>query len=167
MISIIAVFGKGNIIKKKKYIHWKIKENIKWFEKNTINKIIIMDKKIWKYVKKPFKKRINIIIDNKNKKSNYFLNKNKKLIFTNSIIKALNIAKKNNKEIIIIGGKKIYLKTYKWSTKIYLTYINKEIYKNKFFPKHSFKEWKIIYRKKKNIKNNNINYIIFNIYTKI
>ncbi len=167
MISIIAAFTKNRVIKKKKYIYWKIKENIKWFKKNTINKIIIMGDSTWKSIKKPFKKRINIIVNNKKNTYNLNTKKNKKIIFTNSIISALNIAKKNNKEIMIIGGEKIYLQTIKWSKKMYLTYINKKIYGNKFFPKFNKKEWKIIYRKKKYIKNNNINYIIFNIYIKI
>ncbi len=164
MISIIAAFTKNRVIKKKKYIYWKIKENAKWFKKNTINKIIIMEEKTWKSIKKPFKKRINIIIKNK-----YYLGKtkNKNIIFTNSIIKALNIAKKINKEIIIIGGEKIYFQTIKWSNKMYLTYINKKTYGNEFFPKYNKKNWKIIYRKKQYIKKNNINYIIFNIYIKI
>ncbi len=165
MISIMSIINSNNIIKKK--IYFKIKENIKWLKKKTNNKIIIIEKKIWILIKKKIQKRINIIIDKNIKKNNNLNFKKKKTIFTNSIIQALNIAKKKKKKIIIIGEKKIYLRTIKWAKKLYLIYINIKKYKNNFFLKYNNKKWKVIYRKKKKIKNININYIIFNILIKI
>ncbi len=167
MISIIAALSNNNVIGKKNSLCWKIKEDIKWFKKKTINKTIIMGNKTWKSIKKPLKKRINIIISSKIKKKYILYKKNTQIIFVKSIIQALYTAKKTNKEIMIIGGEKIYSQLIKWSNKMYLTYINKNILGDKFFPKYNNKEWRIIYRKKKYIKNKKINYIIFNILIKI
>ncbi len=167
MISIIAALSNNNVIGKKNSLCWKIKEDIKWFKKNTINKTIIMGNKTWKSIKKPLKKRINIIITRKIKKKYILYKKNTQIIFVKSIIQALYIAKKTKKEIMVIGGEKIYSQLIKWSNKMYLTYINKNILGDKFFPKYNKKEWKIIYRKKKYIKNKKINHIIFNIFIKI
>ncbi len=167
MISIIAALSNNNVIGKKNSLCWKIKEDIKWFKKNTINKTIIMGNKTWKSIKKPLKKRINIIITRKINKKYILYKKNTQIIFVKSIIQALYIAKKTKKEIMVIGGEKIYSQLIKWSNKMYLTYINKNILGDKFFPKYNKKEWKIIYRKKKYIKNKKINHIIFNIFIKI
>ncbi len=169
MISIIAALSKNNVIGENNSLCWKIKEDIKWFKKKTIHKTVIMGRKTWKSIKKPLKKRINIIVSKnvEEKKKYIFKKKNTKVIFAKSIIQALYIAKKIKKEIMIIGGEKIYNQSIKWSKKMYLTYINKNILGNKFFPLYNKKKWKIIYRKKKYIKNKKIKYIIFNILTKI
>ncbi len=165
MINIIILLTSNNNIKKK-YIYWKIIKNIKLFKKIIKYNNIIINKKEWKFIKKPFKNKINIIIKHKIKDKKKYIHKKNKIIFLNSIIKALNIIKKNNqKKYIIIEN--ISSKIIKWAKKIYLIYINKKIYKNKFYFKYNQKKWKTIYRKIIHINKCGIKYIVFSTFKKI
>ncbi len=161
MISIISIISNNNIIGKDNFLPFNLPIDLKWFKLHTINKPIIMGRKTWQSIKKkPLVKRYNIIIT---RKYNYY-KYNKQIIFTNSIKKAIKIAKKKSLEIMIIGGESLYKQTIKLANRMYLTLYNKNIYGNKYFPKFNKKKWKIIFRKKIFLKKKE--FIIFKILDK-
>lgn len=140
-ISIIAAISFNNVIGKNNSIPWFLPADQNWFKFCTIKKPIIMGNYTWKSIKNiPLKNRINIVITRKKKISN------KKVIFFNSIQKAI-LYCQNAKEIMIIGGENLYRQTINIAERLYLTYINTKIYKgDRFFPKYKKKEWKTVFK---------------------
>ncbi|WP_343183184.1 dihydrofolate reductase [Buchnera aphidicola (Neophyllaphis podocarpi)] len=143
MLSIIAAIDKKLTLGIKNKLPWNIPGDLKWFKKHTIYKNIIMGYNTWKSInEKPLEKRFNIVISNKK-----YENK-KNIFFTNSIHKAIKKAQNNKfytkeKEIMIIGGGKIYKKTIKYVTKMYLTHIKTIILEgDTYFPYYNKKKWK-------------------------
>ncbi|WP_343189540.1 dihydrofolate reductase [Buchnera aphidicola] len=151
-ISMIAAITNNKVIGIKNNIPWKLKKDMIWFKKKTINKYIIIGRKTSESIKKKLKKRKKIIISKKKKKKIKF-----KKLFNN--------LKKKKKKIIIIGGRKIYKKTFKYIKILYLTKININLPGDIFFPNINLKNWKLVYSKYyKPCKINFYSYS-FNIYT--
>lgn len=141
-ISLIVSMSLNNTIGIKNTLPWNIPDDMKWFKKNTIYKPIIMGRKTFQSINKKFlPNRLNIVISNKNNKSH-----NKNIIFVNSKKKALFITKKY-KEIMIIGGEKIYNLFMSKANRLYITQINDIIHGDTFFPNYKEKNWKIIFKK--------------------
>lgn len=165
-ISIIACITKNNVIGKGNIIPWHMPSDLLWFKLITTNKPVIMGRITWESINcSPLKNRTNIVITrNKFKHS-----KKKKFLWASSIKEAIELAG-NVKEVMIIGGSKIYQSAFIHVNKMYLTYINKIVEyspHNKFFPKYNESEWKKIYYKyNKSDEKNKYNYI-FKIFKKI
>ncbi|CAL1329284.1 type 3 dihydrofolate reductase [Candidatus Providencia siddallii] len=158
-ISLITAMSINKVIGIKKKIPWNLTNELAWFKKNTLNKPIIMGRVTYESIGHPLIKRINIVISNKK-----HINK-KNIFWASSIRKALEIANKakNHKEIMIIGGSKIYQQFLPLANKLYLTQINIKIPGDTFFPSYNINNWDLIYNKyHKADKNNTYSY-----YTKI
>lgn len=151
-ISLIAAISKNRVIGKKNKIPWKLINDLKWFKYHTLHKTVIMGNTTYKSIKKPLKNRLNIVLS-KNKN-----NKNKKIIYAKSVKEAIKFSKKK-KEIMIIGGEKIYNLFFEKANKIYLTHVETEIRGDTFFPYYKKKKWKTIFIKyHKSDKKNEYNY---------
>ncbi|QCI17550.1 type 3 dihydrofolate reductase [Buchnera aphidicola (Acyrthosiphon lactucae)] len=151
-ISLIAAISNNLVIGNKNKIPWHVPEDLKWFKKRTINKNIIMGRLTWESIKKPLPMRTNIVIS-----SNEI--KEEGVIWVNSISNAI-ISAQYNKEIMVIGGAKIYKKMLFYANKLYLTHIDTDIIGDSYFPQYKlYSSWKVLFQKK-NIKNklNQYNY---------
>lgn len=140
-ISLIAAVAKNNVIGKDGKIPWHIKEDLRRFKKITQGHHILMGRKTFESIGKPLPGRINLILtSDKNYKA--------KGVFTFNLIKnAYYFARKNKeKELMVIGGSKLYNHFIKRADKIYLTRILKNYNGDTFFPKINYKEWKITFR---------------------
>lgn len=151
-ISLIAAISNNLVIGDNNKIPWYIPEDLKWFKKNTIHKNVIMGRLTWESIGKPLPMRTNIVISRNEIKK-------KGIIWVNSISNAI-IASKYDKEIMVIGGGKIYEKMLFYANKLYLTHIDINIVGDTYFPRYQlFKSWKRLF--KKNIiksKTNSYNY---------
>lgn len=152
-ISLIAAKTSNNVIGLNNKIPWNLNNDIKWFKKNTIKKTIIMGNNTYNSInQQPLPDRNNIVLTKKKKKS-------KNVIYVNSIQEALRIIPKQSKEIMVIGGEKIYNLFFPIANKLYLTNIEINIFGDKFFPTYSKQKWKTIFKEKhKKNKNNKFNY---------
>lgn len=141
MISAIVAVAKNNVIGNKGQIPWKIKGEQKRFKDLTIGKSIIMGRKSFEEIGRPLPGRKTIVIS----RSSNFTYEN---CFTvRSFKEALEILK-NEEEIFIAGGGKVYEEAFPYCSRIYLTVIDKEIEGDVFFPEVNEKEFKKIYEKK-------------------
>lgn len=141
MISAIVAVAKNNVIGNKGQIPWKIKGEQKRFRDLTIGKSIIMGRKSFEEIGRPLPGRKTIVIS----RSSNFTYEN---CFTvRSFKEALEILK-NEEEIFIAGGGKVYEEAFPYCSRIYLTVIDKEIEGDVFFPEVNEKEFKKIYEKK-------------------
>ncbi|WWP02424.1 MAG: dihydrofolate reductase [Candidatus Dasytiphilus stammeri] len=153
MLSLIAALANNNVIGIKDTIPWYLPDDLIWFKKHTLHKPIIMGRCTWESIgKKPLPGRYNIIVS-KSYRLNYFNKSKNKMIVVSSIKEALYIAQKiynPYKEIMVIGGGKIYSQMLQYATLLYLTRINYEIIGDTYFP-HIYKEqWSSIFRSYQN-----------------
>ncbi len=178
-INIIVAYCKNNGIGYKNTLPWYIKSDLIKFKLKTIgnkNNAVIMGKNTYNSLKNKFlidrdnlilSSSINIDEKNKNNLIKSFSNINKLEEF---------IKEKNYDELWVIGGEQIYKlfmeedKLFKINY-IYVTYINKIIECDTFFPNINYSNFKFVSQEihNTNISNNNTNlnnYIVLDIIYK-
>jgi len=142
MISIIvAIAGKKRVIGKKGGLPWYIPQELKRFKEITMGHPIIMGRKTHESIGKVLPGRTNIVVTRGKGKGE------REVIIVNSLEDAVRRARKSpgSEEIFIIGGGQIYQEAINLADKLYLTYIDKEIKGDVFFPDYSeFK--KVVYK---------------------
>ena len=109
-INLILAVDLSDGIGKNNSIPWNLKNDLKYFKKNTSygnDNAVIMGRKTWESIpqkNRPLKNRLNIIVSTK-----YDIEKKKNIINTDSIQNALCLCKKEQiNKCWIIGGKSIY-----------------------------------------------------------
>jgi len=159
IISIIVAHANNRVIGKNNKMPWgKLKEDLKFFKEKTNGNTVIMGRKTYDSIGNPLPNRRNIIITrNKNLKI-----KNCEIV--NSIEEALKISK-NEKEVFIIGGGKIYEKVLPLANKLYITEIKDNFEGETYFPEYKnlnleLNNMKTIFKNEENPYN-----LIFNEYT--
>lgn len=136
IISIIAAISENYVLGKDNSLIWHISEDLKRFKKITSGHSIIMGRKTYQSLPfKPLPNRRNIVIS-----------KRKELKFegaeiVNSIEEAINICK-NEEEIFICGGAKIYKQFLPKTDKLFLTVVHKKFEGDSFFPEINYENWK-------------------------
>ena len=142
-ISIIVAVAKNNVIGGKGKLLWHIPQDLKNFKKITLGHHILMGQKTYESIGKPLPERINIILSDDKKF------KAKGCFVFNNLNDALSFAKKRNeKELIVIGGGTIYKLMLPKATRIYLTKIYKSFEGDVKFPKLNLSSWKETFNEK-------------------
>ncbi|QCI19247.1 dihydrofolate reductase [Buchnera aphidicola] len=152
MISIIVAISKNFVIGYKNKIPWHIPNDLLWFKKNTIKKVVLMGRLTWESIGTPLSMRVNLVLS---KKKTYF---HKNVISITSIEEGLKISKILNLELVIIGGSSIYKSMLPFSKKIYLTCLNTCFHGDTFFPILDKSEWNQTFFVKKKDNFNFFNY---------
>jgi len=162
-ISIIVAFSENNVIGKNGKIPWYISDDLKRFKKLTTDHTIIMGRKTWESLPiKPLPNRKNIVLT----KNPDFV-EGAEAIKSDSVQEILDYCNNHeNEEIFIIGGEQIYEEFLQFTSKIYLTYIDKKIDGDTYFPKLNKTEWKTIESETHFDEKNHLHYI-FNTLIKI
>ena len=130
--SIVAVAKKDRAIGYKNKLLWEIPEDMQYFRKVTAGHPVIMGQLTFESIGMPLPKRLNIVLS---------LEKNYKaegVTVASSIEEGINIAKKNDEDIIfIIGGASIYKQTIDLIDRLYITEVEGEYEADTFFPDYS------------------------------
>jgi dihydrofolate reductase len=151
------VIGKNRELGCDNKLLWSLPKDMKRFKRLTFGNVVVMGRKTFESIGSALPGRENIVIT---RNENY---KADKIELTNSIEKAVNLAKEKykNKEIFIIGGASVYEKSLPFADKLYLTVINDSPKADTYFPEYEniFKD-KII--KEKGI-DNGFNYLFLEI----
>ncbi len=160
IISIIVAAAANDVIGYKGKIPWLIKNDLKHFKELTMNKYVIMGRKTFFSLDKKLTERKIIV-----------MSKNENLLIpdcyiSHSVQQTFEICK-NEKEIFIAGGEKIYTEFIDKTQKIYLTRIHKNFKGDAFMPQINFNEWKLIEQYDYEKDDNNIAPYSFLTYTKI
>jgi len=149
-ISMIVSMDLNNGIGKGNKLIWKLGDDLKNFKNLTTNNIVIMGRKTWDSLpKKPLSNRINIILT----KSNMDI-KNENVFICNSVKESLDISRKLNKDVFIIGGSEIYQQYMNMADKLYITFVHHIFSVDTYFPELNYNKWKVskttFYKKNKN-----------------
>ena len=116
-IFLIAAVDKNLAIGKNGKIPWHIKEDLQFFQKNTLNTAMIMGRSTFDSIGKPLPDRKNIVMTNSptNREG---------VIEVCDIESAIKEAKKDSNKISIIGGQSIYKEFMPLANKLLITEID-------------------------------------------
>tara|TARA_Y100001934_G_C11950813_1_gene584805 strand:+ start:120 stop:599 length:480 start_codon:yes stop_codon:yes gene_type:complete len=134
-IFLIAAVDKNLAIGKNGKIPWHIKEDLQFFQKNTLNTAMIMGRSTFDSIGKPLPDRKNIVMTNSptNREG---------VIEVCDIESAIKEAKKDSNKISIIGGQSIYKEFMPLANKLLITEIDIVVERaDTFFPKWDKKDW--------------------------
>lgn len=131
MISIISCIAKNGVIGKDGKLPWHIKEDLRWFNKNTIGKTVIMGNATRKSIGLPLPGRENFVISS-----------NKELGL-HSFDDAIEVYGNVAYEVFVIGGASIYKQFLPYANKLYLTELNDEYEGDTYFPEWNREEFKL------------------------
>ncbi|PVX50906.1 uncharacterized protein (TIGR00369 family) [Balneicella halophila] len=136
-LAIIVAIAENNAIGKDNDLLWHLPGDLKRFKQITTGHSIIMGRKTFESIGKPLPNRRSIVITN---------NKDYKaegVTVVHSISEALEVTK-NEDEVFIIGGGKIYDLTLPLVHRMYLTIVHETFNADTFFPKIHMSDWNIL-----------------------
>ena len=141
-IFLISAVDKNLAIGKDGKIPWYIKEDLQYFQKNTLNTAMIMGRSTFDSIGKPLPNRQNIVMTRSPASREGVI----EVLDAESAIKE---AKRASNKISIIGGERIYKEFLPLANKLLITEIEIEIEKpDAYFPKWDKEIWREISRKK-------------------
>ena len=134
-IFLIAAVDKNLAIGKDGKIPWHIKEDLQYFQKNTLNTAMIMGRSTFESIGKPLPNRQNIVMTRSPAKREGVI----EVLDAESAIKE---AKKASSKISIIGGESIYKEFLPLASKLLITEINITVEgADTFFPAWTKQKW--------------------------
>ena len=140
IISHVVALSNNNVIGVDNDLPWNLKTDLLHFKEYTTNKIIIMGRKTYESIGRPLPNRINYVVSTT-------IDKIEGALVFKSTKDAINDAinycnKKNEKEIVIIGGGFLFRDTLSMTNKLVLTKVDCDIAGDVFYPNINFSEWK-------------------------
>ena len=138
-VSIIVAKSENNVIGSNGQLPWHLSEDLKKFKSITMGKPMIMGRNTFESIGKALPGRKNIILT---RNLNYSA---ENVCIVNTIEKAIE-ACGEHKEIMIIGGGKIYKAFLGITNRLYLTNVDIEIEGDVFFPETNLSDWNLISR---------------------
>lgn len=127
MISLIAAVGKNNELGLDNHLIFNIPGDLKFFRNTTLGKTVIMGRKTYESIGKPFPKRINIVVSNSLKETDG-------ITIINSFEEVLEKYLNSEEEVFIIGGESLYNYFINYAQNIYLTKVYANAVADKYFP---------------------------------
>tara|TARA_B100000029_G_scaffold454987_1_gene481876 strand:- start:1851 stop:2330 length:480 start_codon:yes stop_codon:yes gene_type:complete len=134
-IFLIAAVDKNLAIGKDGKIPWNIKEDLSYFQQNTLNTAMIMGRSTFDSIGKPLPNRQNIVMTKSPASRDG-------VIEVLDVESAINEAKKTSKKISIIGGESIYKEFLPLANKLLITEIDITVEgADTFFPEWREQKW--------------------------
>lgn len=124
ILSHIVAVAENGVIGKDNDLLWHIPEDLAYFKKRTLGKVLIMGRKTYDSLKKPLPKRFHIVITRSQTDSTH-----ENVRFVGSLSEAYTLAEKLTltddwpEEVMIAGGGQIYRESLKDVDFIYITRI--------------------------------------------
>jgi dihydrofolate reductase len=139
-INIIVAYSKTHAIGKDNKLLWHLADDMSFFKKMTMGKVVVMGKNTYLSIPEKFRplpNRTNIVISSQEP-----IEKKENLIWVKSIEEALEKSKElNTEEIFVIGGGQIYKSMLSITDCIYATEVDTDIEGDIFFPQLNSEDW--------------------------
>lgn len=135
-VALIAAMAANGTIGRDGALPWHLSEDLKHFKKVTLAKPVVMGRKTYQSIGKPLPGRTNIVVT-----------RNPELelggaTVVHSLEEALAVAERlEPAETLIIGGAELYELALPRASRMYLTYVHKEVEGDTFFPSFDPKAW--------------------------
>ncbi len=137
-ITLIVAHDQNKAIGKAGQLPWHLPNDLKWFKKNTLNKLIVMGRTTWEGLQlQPLPRRINLVMTTK---QNYTA---RGAVVCHSMQEVFTIAMaKNCQELMITGGGEIYKLFYPLADEMIITEVATAISKpDAYFVDYKPKHW--------------------------
>ncbi|MFJ8262652.1 dihydrofolate reductase [Rummeliibacillus sp. NPDC094406] len=135
MISLIVAHDINRVMGINNALPWHLPGDLAYFKKTTMGKPMIMGRKTFESIGKALPGRTNIVIT---RDPDY---KGDGIVVVHSFEEAIEVAKKENKEIMIIGGEQIFRLALPIADRLYVTKIQHSYQGDTYFPEYD-SEWK-------------------------
>jgi dihydrofolate reductase len=138
-ISLIVASTRQGVIGKNNSLPWHIPEDLKYFKEKTLGHPIIMGRKTYDSIGRPLPRRNNLVISRQSE-----LKISGCEVFP-SLSTSLEFAKTNlnAQEIFVIGGAEIFKQALSFATKLYITWVEKNIEGDIVLPQIDFTQFKL------------------------
>lgn len=135
MITIIAAIANNNALGKNNKLIWHLPADLIRFKKTTLNHFVIMGRKTFESLNKPLPNRTNVVVTrNKSYKA-------EGCIVVHSLKEAIEVSK-DEENVFILGGAKIYEQAIEFADKLDLTLVHHTFEADAFFPEIDKTIWK-------------------------
>ncbi|MGX9292938.1 type 3 dihydrofolate reductase [Bacillus sp. A015] len=141
MISMIVATGKDRVIGQDNQMPWHLPADLAYFKKVTGGRTIVMGRKTFESIGRALPNRRNIVLTT----SPSFQREGCEVV--HSIADILTIGK-NEKELFVIGGSKLYEEMMPYADRLYITHIHHAFEGDRYFPHYNEDEWTIVSREK-------------------
>lgn len=140
MIHLVVAKSDNNVIGHDNQLIWHLPNDLKHFKEITTGHPIIMGRKTFESIGRPLPNRTNIIIT---RNKNYSIENTK---VAHSLNEAIEIAKKIDEDIFILGGGKIYEQALDLVDILEVTEVHGNFEGDTYFPEIDLNVWKEISR---------------------
>lgn len=137
MISLIAALAVDRVIGMENAMPWKLPADLAWFKRHTLKKPVIMGRLTWESIGRPLPGRKNIVISSKPGTDD-------RVVWVSSVDEAIE-ACGNAKEIMVIGGGRVYEQFLPRAQRLYLTHVDADVEGDTHFPEYDPDEWQSIF----------------------
>lgn len=139
--SLIAALAKNRVIGQDGDIPWRIPEDWQHFKRVTMGKPVIMGRRTFESIGQPLPGRTNIVVT-RNPEFDV-----EGVTVTHSLKEAIDKAEvEKADELFVIGGNQLYAEAFGKADRLYLTYVDKEVEGDTFFPEFDKREWRELER---------------------
>lgn len=139
-ISLIAAMADDRAIGIENRLPWKLPEDMKWFRRHTLGKLIVMGRKTFEsFGARPLPERTNIVVT---RDADY---KAEGIVVVHSIEQAI-AAARNVEELMIIGGESFYEQMLPRADRFYLTLVHGRFEADAWFPEFDWNDWQEVVR---------------------
>ncbi|MBC8948116.1 MULTISPECIES: type 3 dihydrofolate reductase [Xenorhabdus] len=133
IISLITAMAMDRVIGMENAMPWTLPGDLAWFKRNTLGKPVVMGRVTYESIGHPLPGRLNIVISSQPANDD-------RVTWVNSIEAALSAAG-DVKEVMVMGGGKIYEQFIPLVNRMYLTHIDAEVIGDTHFPDYEPDEW--------------------------
>lgn len=140
MINIVVAKASNNVIGAKNDLIWHLPNDLKHFKSITSGHPIIMGRKTFESLGRPLPNRTNIVVT---RDQNW---NTEGIEIASSLPKAIEVAKKIDDDIYILGGGNIYKQAMEFTDVLYITEVHHEFDGETYFPEIDLDEWEEVER---------------------
>lgn len=129
--------ARNRVIGNDNKIPWRLPAEMKWFKEMTMGKPVLMGRKTYESIGRPLVGRHNIVLT----RNEAYTAEGCTVV--HSLEEAMTAAG-DNKEIMIIGGARIYAQALPQADCLYLTFIEADVEGDSYFPQISMDDWELV-----------------------
>ncbi|MFT4312853.1 MAG: dihydrofolate reductase [Candidatus Woesearchaeota archaeon] len=134
MIGLIVAIAKNGVIGKDQKLPWHISEDLQVFKNTTKDSVVIMGRNTFESIGRPLPSRINIVVSRTQKPV-------EGIHVVQSLADAFRVAKTFEKNIFVIGGKRIYEESIPYVEKLFISHVHESYDGDTYFPTELLRGW--------------------------
>lgn len=138
MISLIAALDDNRLIGRDNALPWRLPNDLKFFKRSTLDKIVLMGRKTWDSLGRPLPQRDNWVLT----RDRGFAPEGARVF--HDLAQALAAA--GERELVIIGGAELYRQALPRVGRMYLTEVHGRFEGDAWFPEFDAAAWREIAR---------------------